>query len=109
MLINQLLSGVTATGSLTSQAFQLCDLEDYSIQIVVSGTDVAGTFTLECSNTGANYVTVSGSSQAITLSDSVFYDVRSATYRWVRIAYTHTSGTGTITATLVCKEQSRIA
>lgn len=108
MQIYQVLGGVTAA-TLNSQSFQLGDLIFFSVHIVVSGTDVVGTFTLEASNDNTNWVTVASSSQAITLSADVFYDVREATYRYARIAFTYTSGTGTITATAIVKDQSRIA
>jgi hypothetical protein len=108
MQITQMLSGVTAA-DVTSEPIQLGDLIFFSIHVVVTGSDVVGTFTLEASNNGTSWVTVASSSQAITLSDDVFYDVREATYRYVRLVFDYTSGTGTITATAIIKEQSRIA
>jgi len=104
MLINKLVDGATAATFTVSPAIDLGDLKPYSIEVLVSGADVAGTFTLEGSNTKKVWVTVKDSSQAITVSEDVMYDVASSGYRYVRLAFAYTSGTGTITATSVVKE-----
>jgi hypothetical protein len=98
-----IVNGATAA-NLTSPAVDLGDLQVYGIEVLVTGSDVVGTFTLEASNTKNAWVTISGSSQAITASADVFYDVTKAGYRYVRLVFAYTSGTGAITASVVVKE-----
>lgn len=104
MLTYTLVNAATAASFSASQPLDLGDLKDYSMGIVVSGSDVAGTFTLECSNDKTTWVTVADSDQAITTSQEVFYDVRDANYRYARLAFSYTSGTGTITVTAIVKQ-----
>jgi hypothetical protein len=58
-----IVNGATAA-NLTSPAVDLGDLQVYGIEVLVTGSDVVGTFTLEASNTKNAWVTISGSSQA---------------------------------------------
>lgn len=78
----------------------------YSIHIKTSGTG-SGSFKLQAciddpingEESGlVNWVDISGSSQSITGGDQVFWNVDGAGYSWVRVVYTHTSGTITVTS-----------
>lgn len=96
----------TAVATLASSAFDLGDLTCYSIEVVFSGgaTDLVGTLTLEASNDNTTFTTVTGSSQAITASAAHMWNVVGAGYRWVRVRWTFTSGTGNMQAYLSVKE-----
>lgn len=93
--------------SLTSKAFWLGHLEHYAIQVVFTGSPV-GTFKLQISNDAGdsrhdgggsvtNWTDLSSSSVSISAAGDLMFVAQSAGYRWVRVVYTKTSGTGTIT------------
>lgn len=99
----------SGAANVTSSAYQLGDQQTFSCEVVFSGGggNLAGTLTLQASNdeTGAsNFITVSGSSQAVTSSASHMWNVTGAGYRWVRVFWNYTSGTGNITANLTVKD-----
>lgn len=99
-----LLATVASSSSVTSGAFDLGELKEYSAQIVFTGADVVGTLKLTCSVNGTNYVDVTGSSQAITASAGMVYNITDAQYRFFKVDWTYTSGTGNITITAIAKE-----
>jgi len=89
----------------------------YSIEAVFSGAPV-GSFNLEVSNdivpvdpsntnpvgpdpagNVVNWVTYTGSSTAVSGSGNFLWNVLEAGYRWVRVSYTATSGSGSCTIT----------
>lgn len=84
---------------------------NYSIQLVFTGTP-GGSFSLQASNdTGSidathpdvsthgvmNWTDVQDSPVTVAAAGDLMYDVRIAGYNYVRVIYTRTSGTGTIT------------
>lgn len=83
----------------------------YSIQSVFTGTPT-GTFKLQCSNDYAEYDSVNvesyaalvtnwsdiaGSSQAVSAAGDLMYNVENVGYTWVRLVWTFSSSTGTLT------------
>lgn len=84
---------------------------NYSIQLVFTGSPV-GTFKLQGSddpgspNAGegaqangvTNWTDIAASSQAIAAAGNILWDVANCGYNFVRVAYTATSGTGTVTS-----------
>lgn len=101
----------TTSGALdvTSAAQDLGDLQSFSIEVEFSGADLVGTLTMQCRNTtAAAWKTVASSSQSVTASADHIWNVTGAGYRWVRVFWDYTSGTGNITATLVAKENAVI-
>lgn len=96
----------SGASDVTSAAFQLGDFQSCSISVIFSGSDLAGSVSLEGSNdeTGAsNFITITGSTTAVTASGDVMFNVSSAEYRWIRVAWDYTSGTGNITADILVK------
>ena len=110
--------GVMATKSMGATfqlpATWLGHIDNYSIQLVFTGTPI-GTFTLQASNdvgnlpngTGIqsdqvarliNWTTIPDSAQAITGAGDHMYNYRNAGYNWIRVVYTATSSTGTLTS-----------
>lgn len=99
-----------ASATITSRGVWLGHIADFSIQLVFTGAPV-GTFKLQASNdvgtedkggagwsdTGVTHWTDLDSSQAISAAGDLMYNYRGAGFRWVRVVYTKTSGTGTIT------------
>lgn len=99
-----LMNAVSAAGSPASGVYDLVDLKTFGVEISFSGADVVGTLTLEASVRGTNFFTVTGSSQAISASGGHVYDVTVSGYRYVRVKFTYTSGTGNMTVYLTAKE-----
>lgn len=110
LLVNAQDASQTRTGPI----FILNDLYQYAMHVdfTSGGSDLVGTLTLECSNdpTGgsipapADFITITGSSQAIAASASHMWNVSNAGYKFVRPKWTYTSGTGNWTVYLTVKE-----
>ncbi len=94
----------SAASDITGTYSDIGDLINYSIHVIITGADVAGTLTLESSDDGSNFVTVDNSSQSVTNSGDVMYNVTGASYRYVRPFWDYTSGTGNISAIQIIKE-----
>lgn len=87
---------------------EIGDLFQYSVQVCFNGALLAGTAYLMASNVGGtddcNYVILSGGTQAITAGTTHIWNVTGASYRWIRVKWVPTGGTGTVSAHLVMKE-----
>jgi len=98
-----------ASGNLTSRHGLLAHMIGFSIQAVISGT-AAGTLKLQGSSDPvpdsqfnvatfpvSNWTDIADSSEPVTGTGTIEYNVRSVFYNWVRVVYTSSSGTGTMT------------
>lgn len=95
----------TATGTIESVSYDLGDLLHFSVYVKFTGSNVAGTLVLQATDSlSRDFVTISGSSQSVTGSENHVWDVEKAGYRYVRVKYTHSSGTGDISAFITAKE-----
>ena len=106
-----------STASCTSIGTDINQLQSYAIQASFSGSPV-GTLKLQISTdqvqvgTGTNDPAVNvvnwsdytGSSYSLSASGNYMWNVFPAGYRWVRMVYTKTSGTGSLSATFDGKE-----
>lgn len=96
----------------TSDPIYLGHIANYSIQLVFTGTP-GGNFKLQCSNDMGNpsankeadrnfqitnWTDVADSAQTISAAGNHTWDVQNAGYRWVRVVWTQTSSTGTLTS-----------
>jgi hypothetical protein len=96
----------------TSDPVYLGHIANYSIQLVFTGTP-GGNFKLQCSNDMGNpsaskesdrdfqienWTDVADSAQTISAAGNHTWDVQNAGYRWVRVVWTQTSGSGTLTS-----------
>ena len=100
----QLISAQDASANITSAPADLGDLKDFSIQHVFSSGTLQGTLKLQSSNNGTSFIDVAGSSVAITAGDETMSNVIGGQYRYVRVSWTRTAGTGTLTSSFVQKE-----
>lgn len=91
-----MLKTVTAASSVTTVPMILDDLKMYCIQATISGADVAGTIKLQASVDNVTYLDVANSSVSITSSADQLWDVTICSYRYVRVVWTYSSGTGNI-------------
>ena len=104
MNVIELIPQQSAAQNLTSVYFDLGDKIDYAIQVAFTGSDVVGVLTLEASiDPTLGFVTVLNSSQSVSSSAGHIWNVTGAGYRYIRINWVYTSGTGTITADIYPK------
>lgn len=97
-----------ATSNLVSAETDLGDLTKYSVHVYFTGGagNLVGSLKLQASNTTnmspRDWVDVANSVQAVTASASHMWNDIDATFRFLRVVWTYTSGTGNInTATLI--------
>lgn len=103
---------VSMASSFNLKPIWLGHIANYAIQLVFTGTP-GGNFKLQCSNdvgnpTGAseaekyatvvNWTDVTDSAQTISAAGNHVYDVQNAGYNWVRVVWTQTSSTGSLTS-----------
>lgn len=94
-------AGDMSTASLTSTVVNKPNHHHVSFQCVATGAPV-GTYTLQESNDGTNWETVS--TLAITAAGSARLEAIFVTAPKVRLVYTRTSGTGTLNASVYMQE-----
>lgn len=91
-----------ATASSTSSAIDASQMLSCSLQVTSAGT-LAGTTKLQFSNelkSPTNWVDITSATVDSLDSQSVGIMKLETAYQWLRVVYTKSSGTGTITATL---------
>lgn len=93
------LSSTSLASSLTSDGIFVERCTEYSIQVVFTGTPV-GEFKLQGSldaGTPSNWTDITGSAESVTEAGDILWNAQGVGYRWVRLVYTSTSGSGTLT------------
>lgn len=108
ILNESLLSGGDMSGSLNSAPLNLEFAFGYAIQCEFTGSPV-GTIKLQGSNDSTpdanfqfsnfaptNWTDITGTSTAVTTNGSILFNAASVYYRWVRVVYTVTSGSGSL-------------
>ena len=101
----ELVSAQDASSDITSVPLDLGDLTQFSMHADFSTGTLGGTIALEGSNDNSDWVGISGASQVIASGASHLFNVVNAAYRYVRLTWTHTGGTGNLTVKAVIKEQ----
>lgn len=100
----ELIPSQDATSNATSAYFDLGGKIDFAIQVFFTGTDLAGVLTLEASIDPANgWVKVLDSDQAVTSSAGHIWNVTGAGYRYIRVKWVYTTGTGNIRSLIYLK------
>lgn len=99
-----LLDAVNAASNQTSVQFDLGDLINYSIQNTFSSGTLNGSLALLGSMDNVTYATIENSAKTVTSGGAVIYSVEGAGYRYVKVQWTNSSGTGTITSKIYVKE-----
>lgn len=105
-----LTNGDMSQASLQSTAIDLNQLDLTSIQAIWTGGSASGTLKIQVSNDMvdlASQVThwtdYTGSDETVSGAGDVLWNMSFVGYRWVRMVYTRTSGSGSLNATFVGK------
>lgn len=97
------------SGDLTSSVISLDQVYGYSVQAVFTGSP-NGTLKLQCSDDPGsaeraplgsgvtNWTDITGATFSITGAGDATFNVNLAFYKWARLVYTRTSGSGSLTA-----------
>jgi hypothetical protein len=104
MLDKTLLTAQDASINLVTAGVDLGNITNYSFAAAFSSGTLAGTFKLQVSNDGTNYVDLSGATDTIAAGAYSVINVSEAGYRYVRASWTNTGGSGNITVTFIGKE-----
>jgi hypothetical protein len=106
------LDGTDMSVNITSEPLWLGHIANYNLQIVFTGTP-GGNFKLQISNDAGNpqaaetedrdfqivnWTDMLDSAQTISAAGNHSYEVQNAGHRWVRLVWTQTGGSGTITS-----------
>lgn len=109
---------VSLAASTELRPVYLGHIAQYAIQLVFTGTP-GGNFKLQCSNDAGhpnaqskseqsedvvNWTDIADSAQAISAAGNHTWNAENVGYLWVRVVWTQTSGTGSLTsARVMCK------
>jgi len=108
MIEKELIPSTDASSNITAD-FDLGDTRHFSVQAIFTGSDVAGTFKIQASNyKNSNFEDVSGASVSVTSSDDLLLNLTDQNYRYLRLSWTYSSGTGNIKAKILGKGRERL-
>lgn len=99
-----LVATTSAAADLTTPQVDLGDLTTFSIHVAFTGTNVVGSLALESSLDNVNWNLIADSTQAVTASTDHVWNTSGAGYRYVRVTWDYTSGTGNILIRFFAKE-----
>lgn len=87
----------TISTNYTSNPFRVGDFDRFAVQFALTGT-LAGTIKLQASIDDLNYVDIPDSIISVNGADVFLVSIAYFAYKYVRVVYTRTSGSGTINA-----------
>jgi hypothetical protein len=102
------LNALDASASKTSAAIDASQLIAASVQVIMTGSSPTGTVKVQASNDApqagnlpyapTNWTDVASLTVSVSAATSYLIPKFDCAYRWIRVVYTFTSGTGTVTA-----------
>lgn len=95
----QLVSAHSMAESYTSPSQSLNQTSMCCVQAVFSGVPV-GSLKLQISNDNSNWSDYTGSDYAVTTAGNVSWNVSNIGFQYIRVVYTRTSGTGSLSITV---------
>lgn len=104
MIELQIISAADAGSNITSVPLKLEDLQVFSIHCDFDDAGLNGTLNIESSNDNSDWISVSGASTSVSSGASHMFNVINAAYKFVRVTWVNSSGTGNLTAAAVIKE-----
>jgi hypothetical protein len=93
----QLMTAGDMSGSLASASQQLTQMAMCAIQASWSGSSPVGSLKLQISNDNTIWSDYTGSDVAVNGNGNFMWNILSTAFPYVRVAYTFTSGTGSLT------------
>ncbi len=104
----QLMNAVALSGTntVTSPTFNCSNLDNLGLQIAFTGT-MAGTLTVNCSVDNVHFLALTFSpvlTQPTGANLNYLIDLNQLPFPYLQVAYTNTSGTGTLTVYLSAKD-----
>ena len=110
-----ILNAASLASSLTSSPTNISLLDNVGIQADIASGDAAGTLAVQVSATyeqdaqgnvlnAGTWVTLTSQAIAAGAPANSYFDLNQMSAPWIRLIYTRTSGSGTITATIVAKK-----
>jgi hypothetical protein len=104
-------NGDLSAASVTSSVVLLENIAGYTVQCILTGSPVgvlklqlSCDFGTDLAGTGvANWTDLTGYTANITAASGVAFNADFSNYRWVRLVYTRTSGTGSLNARINIK------
>lgn len=99
-----LVSAQSMAADVTSAGQDLSFYWVFSMQAVFTGSPV-GNIELQASNDNVTYTTIADTPTAVAAAGNIMWNIENAGYKWVRVFYDATSGTGSLTVTYFGKGQ----
>ncbi len=89
------------SASYDTTAFSCIGYDRINIQINVTGTDAVGTYTIQCTGDGINWVAMPLDAMPVASANKVIYaDIATTSIQQIRVEYTRTSGGASDHATI---------
>ena len=99
------LDAASLGASIASASRNVTYLDRASIEISATTSDAVGTFSVEGSASGSVWVPLSMATMALAgASKNILIDIHFTGLQLIRLVYTRTSGTGTVTVYMTAKE-----
>ena len=92
----QAINSQAMTGNITSSVIDISEVRGYAVHFIWTGTPT-GDVVVEGSNDGSNFSQISTAATGGAAGQSLSNQA-DANYKYVRVKYTFTSGTGTLNA-----------
>jgi hypothetical protein len=99
---NKCISEGNMSSNIISSVVDVGEVGGYCVHAVYTGSP-NGTLTIEASNNGINFYVVNSISIP-TANSQLFYQVDKAHYKYVRVVYTASSGSGTLNCQISGKQ-----
>jgi hypothetical protein len=96
------LDSQSMASSFNSSPLMVADARSYSIDATFTGSP-SGVLELQASIDGQTWARIYGSNTTITTADTIIWNVYGPGYVFVRLLYTRTGGSGSLTAKLFMK------
>ena len=91
--------------SFTSVAVDLTQYDRCSLEMSIITADAVGTFTIQASNSGSSWTDMSLSAMTLAgASTVIFLDFLETGVKFIRVSYTRSAGTGTVSVIVNGKE-----
>lgn len=106
---DQVVTSQSLSANFASDAILVDQIYGFSMHLIYTGTP-SGILSIECSNDPvqrasdiANWTPISGATVTISAAGDTLFNVDKVYFRWIRIKYTFSSSTGSLSANYFAK------